>query len=103
MNKPTLVKKVFNELLESIGSGHCEVELLAAAREIVEAVYDVTDVDPKFSISENARDLDSMDLHTAMTQDPWKVVRRESEMMSHFFAHQSGHFDNFVFGSAQYG
>ena len=102
MNKPTLVKKVFNELLESIGSGHCEVELLAAAREIVEAVYDVTDVDPKFSISENARDLDSVTCRPH-AQDPWKVVRRESEMMSHFFAHQSGHFDNFVFGSAQYG
>lgn len=103
MNKPTLVRKVFNELLDSMGQEHCEVELLAAAREIVETVYEVTDIDPRFSISENARDFDSMDLHTAMTQDPWRVVRRESEMMSHYFAHQTGHFDNFIFGSAKYG
>ena len=102
MKKPALVRKVFRELLESTDSVHSEVELLEAAKEIVEVAYDYLDDEPQYSVSENRRDFDSVDLHTAMTENPWRVVRRESEMMTHFFSHQSGCIDNFVFGVNQY-
>ena len=102
MKKPALVRKVSESCSNLPVQGHSEAELLAAAKEIVEAAYDYLDDEPQYSVSENRRDFDSMDLHTAMTENPWRVVRRESEMMSHFFSHQSGYLDNFVLGVSQY-
>ena len=86
MNKPTKIRKVFEELRSALSEEFSDAMLLEGAAEIVEATYDAYFSEPEFSVDEGPCPFECMDTFSAIVDSPWKIMRSESEMMGHFFS-----------------
>ena len=85
MQKTTKIRKVFEELRASLSGEFSDAKLLEGAKDIVEAMYDVTNDDPVFSVTEGRLGFEYTDTYSAICDAPWRVMKFESEMMGHFF------------------
>jgi len=94
MNRPELIRRVYAELNQSVGTQASSSELLQVSADLVELMDAAGANDPQFSLRTGGVPFDQWTLDVAMADGGWRVMSREQDIVRPLYADERDSISN---------